>query len=175
MNFYIRPVKASDAAGTNELRRMPGIVENINALPSERPDAQEDFISAIGRDAHMFVAVEPNGAIIGMTLLNVRSTPRTRHIGDISFLIVHPDFQNMGIGTSLMKTLTDMADKYLMLERMGVTSLVDNESAIKLYKKFGFKIEGRQRHAIIQNGEYADVYIMGRIRNEISDFFDSEK
>jgi putative acetyltransferase len=43
---------------------------------------------------------------------------------------------------------------------------VDNEPAIKLYKKFGFEIEGRLRDFSYRNGEYIDAYIMARIKKD---------
>lgn len=36
MDFYIRPIEAGDAKGINQIRRMPGVFENLPAIPSER-------------------------------------------------------------------------------------------------------------------------------------------
>jgi putative acetyltransferase len=45
MEFYIRPINAGDGKGINELRRMPGVFENILGIPSERiPTADEIFV-----------------------------------------------------------------------------------------------------------------------------------
>lgn len=52
-------------------------------------------------------------------------------INQIEVDVLH---RNCGIGTKLMKYLTDSVDKSITLEVRE-----DNISAIKLYKKFGFK------------------------------------
>ncbi|WP_306432182.1 GNAT family N-acetyltransferase [Staphylococcus haemolyticus] len=41
-----------------------------------------------------------------------------------------------------------------------------NDKAINLYKKLGFKEEGRNREAIYRNGFYQDIINMGLLENE---------
>jgi putative acetyltransferase len=41
---------------------------------------------------------------------------------------------------------------------------VDNASAIALYKKFGFEIEGTHKRFAYYDGEYVDAHIMARPR-----------
>jgi putative acetyltransferase len=43
---------------------------------------------------------------------------------------------------------------------------VDNEPAIRLYKKFGFKIEGTLVEYAFRNGCYVDTYTMARLRQK---------
>ncbi len=38
MEFSIRPIKAGDGPGFNELRRMPGVFENCLGIPSKREE-----------------------------------------------------------------------------------------------------------------------------------------
>jgi len=168
MDFIIRPVKVGDGAGINELRRMPGVFENILGIPSERVKRNEDFISTMDENIHMFVAVikgnDDSEIIIGCASLHVSSN-RKRHIGGIG-MMVHKDYQGMGVGTKLMESLLDIADNWLMLVRVELDVFVDNERAIGLYKKFGFEIEGTMKKAGIRSGEYVDNYMMARIKQE---------
>ena len=57
MEFYIRPINVVDGKGINELRRMPGVFENILGIPSERIKRNEDFIINMDVNQHVFVAV----------------------------------------------------------------------------------------------------------------------
>jgi L-phenylalanine/L-methionine N-acetyltransferase len=43
---------------------------------------------------------------------------------------------------------------------------VDNEPAIRLYKKFGFVIEGTLVAYAYRDGQYIDTYTMARLRKE---------
>ena len=44
-----------------------------------------------------------------------------------------------GVGTTLMETLLDLADHWLMLVRVELEVFADNEQAIRLYEKLGFE------------------------------------
>jgi putative acetyltransferase len=79
-------------------------------------------------------------------------------------MAVHKDWLSKGIGSALMHSAINLADKWLNLFRLELVVFVDNVSAVKLYEKLGFNIEGRLREFAFRDGEYADAYIMGRIR-----------
>ena len=168
MEFLIRPIDIGDGKGINELRRMPGVFENILGIPSERVKRNEDFIMNMDDNQHQFVAVRKNKnneeEIIGTAGLTVNINPRTRHSGGIGIMI-HKDYQNMGVGTALMEALLDVADNWLMLIRVELTVFEDNKKAIHLYEKFGFEKEGLKRLAGIRNGKYENEYLMARINS----------
>lgn len=166
MDFIIRPVRPGDGEGINVLRRMPGVFETILGFPSERIKRNEDFILNAGPNDHIFVAVTTlkNGEqlIIGQSGLHIGENPRKRHSASFG-LMVHKDYQGMGVGTALLKTILEMSDNWLKLVRVDLTVYVDNEKAIKLYEKFGFEKEGIIRKGSIRNGDYVDEMLMSRI------------
>lgn len=166
MNFYIRPVNVGDGKGINALRRMPGVFENILGIPSERIKRNEDAILNMDSNQHSFVAATKteNGEelIIGTAMLNVNANHRTRHSGAIGIMI-HRDYQNIGVGSALMEAIIDIADNWLMLVRVELTVFEDNERAIHMYEKFGFEKEGLKRLAGIRKGKYENEYMMARI------------
>ena len=168
MNYMIRPVRVGDALGINELRRMPGVFENILGIPSESLQKNEDFLRNLDPNCHHFVAVTGDGAggekVIGMAGLNVFANPRQRHSAGIG-MMVHKDYQGQGLGKALLEALLDMADNWLMLVRVELGVYTDNEKAINLYKKYGFEPEGVQRKGVIRNGQYIDVLMMARVKS----------
>jgi putative acetyltransferase len=167
MEILIRPVEPRDACGINELRRMPGVFENILGIPSERLKKAEDWLAALDENTHSFVAVIGSGTanekIVGDIGLTVYNSARTRHSAVIG-MMVHKDYQGQGIGTKLLKAALDIADNWLMLVRVELDVYTGNEAGIALYQKFGFEFEGVKRKAAIRNGEYVDVYIMARVK-----------
>lgn len=163
MNYTIRPTEPGDAAGTAALRRMPGVFENTLGLPSFRTVDSDAFVAHLGPNDHHFVAVLEDGTVIGAAGLHVEANPRMRHVGGVG-LMVHTDYQNMGVGSALLKTLLDLADHWLMLVRLELTVFADNERAIHLYEKLGFEKEGLKRMVTVRDGRYADEYMMARLR-----------
>ena len=170
MNFYIRPITSGDGNGLNELRRMPGVFENILGMPSERRKQNEDFVANMDANQHQFVAISTlknkEEIIIGTAGLSVHGNHRTRHSGSIGIMI-HKDYQNQGVGTALLDAVIDVADNWLMLVRLELTVFEDNERAIYLYERFGFEKEGLKRLAAIRNGQYANEYLMARINSAL--------
>jgi putative acetyltransferase len=56
-----------------------------------------------------------------------------------------------------------MADKWLNLTRLELEVYTDNESAIRLYERFGFEREGTLRQHAFRDGKYVDSYFMARL------------
>ncbi|MCL1906121.1 MAG: GNAT family N-acetyltransferase [Clostridiales bacterium] len=167
MEFIIRPARVEDALGINELRRMPGVFENILGIPSESLQKNEDFLRNMDANSHHFVAIIPDEAglekVIGMAGLTVFANPRRRHGADLG-MMVHKDYQGQGVGKKLIETLLDMADNWLMLVRVELGVYTDNERAINMYKKYGFEPEGIKRKDAVRSGQYVDVLMMARIK-----------
>ena len=163
LNYTIRPLAAGDMEGFNALRRMPGVMENTQGLPSERVERNMEGFQRMGPDDHVFAAVLEDGTLIGTAGLNVHPNPRMRH-GATLGILVHTGYQNMGVGTALMKAVLDLADNWLMLVRVELEVFADNERAIYLYEKFDFEKEGLLRMSVVRDGQYRDNYKMARIR-----------
>lgn len=159
--MIIRPVKVSDAEDINFMRRQTGVRENILSLASERVANSRAFIENLGDNIHMFV-VEIEEKVVGVASLNVITNPRRNHTGEIG-IMVNKDYQNRGIGRQLMEELIDLAKNWLMLKRVQLDVISDNERAISLYKSLGFKIEGEKIKAVKRNGSYENEYTMGLI------------
>jgi L-phenylalanine/L-methionine N-acetyltransferase len=89
--------------------------------------------------------------------------PRRRHAAGLG-MAVRDDYQGQGVGSALMQAAVDLADHWMNLARLELEVYVDNEPAIRLYKKFGFVIEGTMICYAYRDGEYVDTYTMARIR-----------
>ena len=78
--------------------------------------------------------------------------------------MVRDDWHGKGVGTAMMRAVIDLADKWLNLARIELTVFTDNQSAIALYRKFGFEIEGTHRKYAFRDGDFVDAYAMARIK-----------
>jgi putative acetyltransferase len=79
-------------------------------------------------------------------------------------MMVRDDWRGKGIGTALMQAVIDLTDRWLNLTRIELTVFTDNESAIALYRKFGFEIEGTLRKYAFRDGAFVDAYSMARVK-----------
>lgn len=89
---------------------------------------------------------------------------RRRHAGGIG-LCVHDDFHGRGIGSAMMAALIELADDWLDLKRLELTVQTDNDPAIRLYRKFGFEVEGTLRANSFRGGIYVDAHVMARLKD----------
>jgi putative acetyltransferase len=78
---------------------------------------------------------------------------------------VREAFQARGVGARLLKTLMGAATVIFQLRRVQLTVFGDNEPAIKLYRRFGFEIEGRHRDFIRRGESFVDGYTMARLND----------
>ncbi len=67
----------------------------------------------------------------------------------------------MGLGKKLMEYTIDWAQDN-NLEKINLDVWSNNERAIRLYRKYGFRLEGNRRRQGILNGEYVDEIFMSR-------------
>jgi len=73
-----------------------------------------------------------------------------------------------GYGSAAVRLMVQYAFKDLGLHRLYLEALSDNEHAVKLYEKCGFKVEGRLRKHVYKEGEFKDVLLMGLCVEDIA-------
>ena len=112
---------------------------------------------------HTLVA-ESVGEVVGYVRLK-QGKGKGSHAGEISTVAFHPDFQRKGIGRQLVEEILTVAAGF-GLKRIRLTVHEDNDAAIRLYRRMGFEIEGREREAVKRDGKFIDLLIMGRLESQ---------
>ena len=104
-----------------------------------------------------------NDKIAGLVNITADQRKRVRHIGDL-FIVIGKKYWNNGLGSFLLEEVVEWAQASGILRRLQLTVQTRNQVAVHLYQKHGFVIEGRQeRGAYIEEGDFIDVYLMGRL------------
>ena len=104
-----------------------------------------------------------NDKIAGIVNITADQRKRVRHIGDL-FIVIGKKYWNNGLGNLLLEEVVEWAQASCILRRLQLTVQTRNQAAVHLYQKHGFVIEGKQeRGAYIEEGEFIDVYLMGRL------------
>lgn len=124
-------------------------IENDSfAIPWSRREVEKELTNNLA----IYVVAIDDGKVIGYGGM--------WHIvneGHVTNIAVHKDHRKMGVGNAIVNKLSEIA---VEKEMMGLTLEVrkSNVSALELYKKNGFKLEGIRPEYYEDNKE--DAYIM---------------
>lgn len=158
----IRARESTDWREITALMELPRVRWGTLRMPFIDPDQVRKRMEEPPQEGYVAIVAILGGALVGAADV----TPykgRRRHAGGIG-MCVHDDFQRRGIGSALLGALVDTSDNWLNLKRLELTVYVDNEPAIRLYKKFGFVVEGTRRAEAFREGRYVDAFGMARVR-----------
>lgn len=162
MKIEIRHAELDDYAALAELHAQPRVIWGTCQLPFP---STEDWKKRLTEKADnmRFLVANVDGKIVGALGLRIFTHPRRRHVGDLG-MAVHDDWQGKGVGSALMEAAVDLADNWLNLSRLELSVYVDNEPGLRLYRKFGFEMEGTFRDFAFRDGNYVDAYAMARLK-----------
>jgi putative acetyltransferase len=141
----------------------PQVFESTLQLPYPSREQWRRRLTELGDGTHDLVAVVGDRVVGMLTVHTFPGRPRRRHVGAID-IVVHAESQGKGVGKALMSAGLDLADNWLNLTRLELEVYTDNESAVRLYERFGFEREGTLRQHAFRGGRYVDTYAMARLR-----------
>ena len=131
--------------------------------PFASADELEAWLSAVACVKRYETVAVLAGRTIGFAGLYVMGEG-LEHSGWI-LIGVREAFQAHGVGARLLKTLVGAATIVFGLRRVQLTVFGDNEPAIKLYRRFGFEIEGRHQDFIRRGETFVDGFTMARLND----------
>ncbi|MBA3449678.1 MAG: GNAT family N-acetyltransferase [Chloroflexia bacterium] len=118
--------------------------------------------SALGRAAAL-VAETLDGDPVGLIVLRVeRSEARSIEAS----LLVDAACWGRGFGTDILETLLDACFDGWGVHRIGVRVEAGNARAMALYRRHGFREEGRLREAAFRDGQHADILLFSLLAPE---------
>ena len=162
----IRRAAPGDAGALARLMGDPAIFGGLLQMPypSEAMwQARLADSSGAQGTADLSLVAERDGVLIGWAGVHPPGTAlRRRHAVSLG-LSVATDAQGQGVGTALMTALCDYADRWLGALRIELTVYTDNDVAVRLYRNFGFEIEGTFKGYALRDGVFVDAYSMARL------------
>lgn len=158
----IRRAEPADFEALQQVFAGPKAVWGTLQLPFPSAEMWRKRLAEPAEGVFNLVACADNVVIGQLGLHTFPNAPRRRHVGQIG-MVVRDDWQGKGVGTALMQAAIDLAEKWLNLSRLELEVYTDNEAAIRLYKKFGFTIEGTLVRFAFRDGQYVDTYAMARL------------
>ena len=162
MKVIFRPEQSGDTEMLWEMFSTLSEESASNLIPPFTRERVESWTNNINYDEVLtIVAVveeKSKQRIIGSASLKFNQQEALKHKTELG-ITVYDDYQNMGIGTALLKHLIGIA-RMKKLNKIYLQVSTTNDRAINLYKKAGFKIEGKLRRESYINGKYRDEYRM---------------
>ena len=163
MDITIRRAEPSDYEAIARILTYPKVIWGTLQVPFPSVEQWRKKIAEPPEGLYSLVACIDREVVGQIGLHTFPNQPRRHHVAGIG-MMVRDDWQGKGIGTQLMQAVVDLADKWLNLSRLELDVYPDNEPAIKLYKKFGFQVEGTQIGSAFRDGQYMDTLMMARVR-----------
>jgi putative acetyltransferase len=168
MTITIRRTEPSDYEALHAIFRGTQAVRGTLQMPFPSVEQWRKRLAEPPEGMVSLVACADSEVVGQLGLHTFPHSPRRRHVGQLG-MAVRDDWHGRGVGTALMQAAVELADKWLNLERLELEVYTDNEAAVRLYKKFGFVIEGTLARFAFRDGRYVDAYTMARLREAPSD------
>ncbi|MGF1513042.1 MAG: GNAT family N-acetyltransferase [Elainellaceae cyanobacterium] len=164
MTLVIRRTEPSDYEALRHIFTHPSAVWGTLQMPFPSAESWRKRLAETPDGLYSLVACAED-EVVGQLSLHLNKSPRRRHVGQLG-MAVREDWQGRGVGTALMEAAIELSDRWLNLRRLELEVYTDNEPAIRLYKKFGFDVEGTRVDFAFRDGAYVDAYMMARLRRE---------
>ena len=97
---------------------------------------------------------------------SIESISKANNHGTFGIIIGDKNYWNQGLGTEAAKLIIDYGFKKLKLHRIDLDVYAYNPRAIKVYKRLGFKLEGKKREHAFWKGKYYDAWLMSILNKE---------
>lgn len=163
MDFEIRESVPDDAEQ---------LIEHKLIVTKENPDTlatlienhyisineQEETIANTGPNDYKRVAVV-DGKIVGIINMKQDLRKKFEHIAQFG-ISVQKEYAGMGIGSSLIENALKFAKNNEIIEKVMLTVFSNNEGAIRLYERFGFKKEATLTDQVKLEKGYTDLIYM---------------
>ncbi|TLW93272.1 GNAT family N-acetyltransferase [Saccharomonospora piscinae] len=94
------------------------------------------------------------------------ATPETAR-AEVDFYLGEKDQWGRGYGTDAMRTLCRYGFDAMRLHSIALWVVADNDAAVRVYEKVGFRHDGRHRDAFRGQGRWHDMILMSLLEGEL--------
>ena len=133
------------------------ILANIEKTREQEIDWLAENLKKLEKGQHISIVAEVDGKMVAICGINPKFG-KMSHLGNLG-ISVKDGYRGIGIGVDLMKEAEKHAI-HMRLKTIKLEVFENNEPAIALYEKMGYKITGRVPGAIFYKEEYLDSIIM---------------
>lgn len=155
----LNPASKDDAEFLESLINSDEVRKNLAERFPRNREAINETIEAMNKKKEIFLLIteKKSGKKAGAILLHDFSWHNRRAMLTIS---ISPEFQGRGLGYESSKLLIDYAFSNLQIHKVCLEVYAFNRKAVSMYKKLGFRLEGRFKKHSFKDGKYVDLLFM---------------
>lgn len=162
-DLRVRAATEADAEQLHEILNSPHILDGTMRILHTTVDDSWERLRPT-ENQRVLVAVDRSDRVVGLLVLVTHlGAPRHHHVAHIDLIATHPDHQGRGAASLLIRTVIEMAEQWMAIERLELVVFTPNTGAIRLYERLGFEIEGTMANYVFGGGRYVDAHIMARL------------
>ncbi len=164
----IRGLRADDWTALYTLFCNEAVLLHISDLPYLSEESFRERVNNPPASVHTLIAelMLPSGRerVVGAAWIKV-SEHRQRHLAQL-MLVIQPELRGGEIEDSLLRATLALADDWLALRRIETMVFPPDDAHVTLLQQHGFVHEATMRRYIVRGGEYADAWLLARLRPE---------
>lgn len=169
LNYTVRSPNKDDAEGILTLAKVVAAegeyqVSEFDEFTMTLEQEIEWIEKLNSSEWNLALVAEFNGKVVGFLDFHCNSRRRRlAHTGSFGMSVLK-EFRDQRIGTSLIETMLNWAEKTNKIEKISLAVFATNERAIRVYKNLGFLEEGRRVKEIkIGPNQYVDDILMYKL------------
>jgi len=164
MEIKIREIEVEDYKELLDfMKKVKGETNFLLGYPNEIKMSYEDEKEHIKKvkssETSNYFVVMKNNKMIGCIGFNGNTARKMKHYGTIGISVLK-EYWGRGIATTLLEKLISWS-KEKGIKKINLDVFENNERAIKLYEKFGFKLEGCIEDGIFDGENYINLLVYG--------------
>ncbi len=166
----VEPFRLDDAALVAGWKKDAGLVRQILGSPSamaRRPRAVRESLKRTLADPNQIMfSIRPIGASAPIGVVRLMWIDWENGTADLGIYIGRASRRGAGLGSEALDLFVGEAFKRWRMRKICLKVGVSNRRAARLYRRFGFKQEGRLRRHVARGQKFEDVLLMSIFRED---------
>lgn len=163
MKIELRDLKESDLENLRRWRMLSETTKYLFTDPVITVEDQKQWYDCMKKkNASIYWIIVFNDIDIGYCALN--AIDQRNGTADPGVCIGETQYRGKGLGRKILRKIEEYAFETILLHKLCGQIVAENHSALMLYLKNGWKIEGVLRDHVCKHARYYDIYMMALFR-----------
>jgi ribosomal-protein-alanine N-acetyltransferase len=169
IKIRLRPIEQDDIRDIYHMVNDPNIAGEFDAFQlASWGEVEKWFREEVGPNEFTVFIIERNEDKAKLGIVVYYTVHAVMQNLEIGFQLHSESERNKGYGTEAVKLIVEYLFQTRNIQRIQVTTDVENLASQRVLEKNGFVREGEMRKALFRNGSFHNTYLYSILRNEWS-------